>query len=136
MSESTEPRTAGRMLAARVLARDGLKCVHCGATEHLHVDHIEPWSMGGKTELENLQTLCLSCNVKKGQTDDAARAFIGKTAMLSITPTPDGLKNGRLLAQVSILDVRRLFGRIDVLVTPADGSGEAWVSAERVRVKT
>jgi len=31
----------------------------------LHVDHIEPWSRGGKTIEENLQTLCEKCNLGK-----------------------------------------------------------------------
>lgn len=32
----------------------------------LHVDHIKPFSKGGKTVLENLQTLCFDCNLGKG----------------------------------------------------------------------
>ena len=31
----------------------------------LHVDHIKPWSKGGETVLENLQTLCATCNLGK-----------------------------------------------------------------------
>jgi len=31
----------------------------------LHVDHIQPWSRGGPTVFENLQTLCNSCNLGK-----------------------------------------------------------------------
>jgi 5-methylcytosine-specific restriction endonuclease McrA len=31
----------------------------------LHVDHIEPWSKGGTTTLDNLQTLCSTCNIGK-----------------------------------------------------------------------
>ena len=31
----------------------------------LHVDHIKPWSKGGETILENLQTLCQKCNLGK-----------------------------------------------------------------------
>ena len=37
--------------------------------------------------------------------------------------------------KVTILDGRAAYGRLDVLVTPLDGEGEAWVSAERVRVR-
>ncbi|MCC7045187.1 MAG: HNH endonuclease [Alphaproteobacteria bacterium] len=32
----------------------------------LHVDHIEPWSLGGKSLAENLRTLCAACNFSKG----------------------------------------------------------------------
>lgn len=54
-----------------VLRRDNFKCRICGvspATDSqtiLHVDHIEPWSKGGKTVLDNLQTLCSVCNIGK-----------------------------------------------------------------------
>lgn len=55
-----------------VLKRDHFRCVVCGsspATKHdclLHVDHILPWSKGGKTVVENLRTLCEQCNLGKG----------------------------------------------------------------------
>ena len=32
----------------------------------LHVDHIIPWSQGGETVIDNLQTLCSDCNLGKG----------------------------------------------------------------------
>ncbi|MCI5815572.1 HNH endonuclease [Ruminococcus sp.] len=31
----------------------------------LHIDHIIPWSMGGETVIDNLQTLCSDCNLGK-----------------------------------------------------------------------
>jgi len=31
----------------------------------LHADHIKPWSKGGETVIENLQTLCSKCNIGK-----------------------------------------------------------------------
>lgn len=55
----------------KVIQRDNFKCQCCGAspaTDHsivLHVDHIIPWSKGGETILENLQTLCSKCNLGK-----------------------------------------------------------------------
>lgn len=50
---------------ARIMARDGNKCVTCGTTEKLTIDHIHPRSRGGGTEDENLQVLCRSCNSSK-----------------------------------------------------------------------
>lgn len=52
-----------------VMKRDGFKCCICGATstdESLVVDHIKPISKGGKTKMDNLQTLCNTCNSGKG----------------------------------------------------------------------
>ena len=51
-----------------VFKRDNYKCVECGATKEdirLHVDHILPVSQGGNDELDNLQTLCETCNLAK-----------------------------------------------------------------------
>jgi len=56
----------GQGLRMRVFERDEFKCRHCGAQKDLSADHVIPESKGGKTELENLQTLCKSCNCKKG----------------------------------------------------------------------
>lgn len=52
-----------------VFARDGNRCRVCGTTaevEPLHVDHIIPISKGGRSDLHNLQTLCQTCNLGKG----------------------------------------------------------------------
>ncbi|MEW6350119.1 MAG: HNH endonuclease [Thermodesulfobacteriota bacterium] len=55
-----------------VLQRDRFRCVLCGASPAttlrcaLHVDHIVPWSKGGKTAVDNLRTLCKLCNLGKG----------------------------------------------------------------------
>lgn len=49
-----------------VYERDGYRCVRCGATDDLSLDHIVPVSRGGKNDYENLQTMCRPCNVRKG----------------------------------------------------------------------
>ena len=41
------------------------KCNFCGATDKLEIDHIKPVSLGGLTELKNLQVLCKPCNIIK-----------------------------------------------------------------------
>lgn len=53
-------------LRAAVYERDGHRCLHCGTTENLSLDHIHPYSLGGEDTLDNLQTLCRSCNSRKG----------------------------------------------------------------------
>ena len=58
-------------LRFKVMLRDNFTCQQCGASPakqlgvELHVDHIFPWSKGGDTTLENLQTLCSNCNLGK-----------------------------------------------------------------------
>lgn len=74
VSKKSTVRTNRRInwrLRATVLIRDGCLCKMCGASPTknpdvvLHVDHIKPWSKGGETVIENLQTLCAVCNVGK-----------------------------------------------------------------------
>lgn len=68
----------------RVMKRDNFRCVKCGrapATEPgltLEIDHIVPWSKGGETYEENLQTLCHGCNRGKTNSDDLLPAALGR----------------------------------------------------------
>ena len=68
-------RAISDKLRYKVLKRDNFKCCACGASPakdpsvELHIDHITPWSKGGETILENLQTLCSKCNIGKSDSD-------------------------------------------------------------------
>ncbi|MDD6357205.1 MAG: HNH endonuclease [Bacteroidales bacterium] len=59
-------------LRFQILMRDGFTCKTCGRSPmnemgvKLHVDHIIPWSKGGETVPENLETKCEQCNLGKG----------------------------------------------------------------------
>ena len=74
-SSKTKSRTISDKLRYTVLKRDNFKCCACGASPakdpsvELHIDHIIPWSKGGETALENLQTLCSRCNIGKSNSD-------------------------------------------------------------------
>lgn len=50
----------------KVLERDDHRCVECSSTESLHIDHIIPAVKGGDGSMANAQTLCSSCNLRKG----------------------------------------------------------------------
>jgi len=61
-------RTALGKLRHLCFKRDNYKCRDCGATKDdciLEIDHIIPYSLGGQTDLDNLQTLCKRCNRAK-----------------------------------------------------------------------
>ena len=49
-----------------VWQRDGFRCKYCGSQSYLTIDHVIPESKGGETIESNLQTLCRSCNARKG----------------------------------------------------------------------
>ena len=51
-----------------IFKRDNFKCVICGCNKRLEVDHIIPISKGGKSVINNLQTLCFNCN--RGKSDE------------------------------------------------------------------
>ena len=54
-----------------VYERDGWACVNCAATDRLSLDHIIHYSLGGQDTIENLRTLCRSCNSsRKDRTDE------------------------------------------------------------------
>jgi hypothetical protein len=69
-------RDISERMRFRVLMRDGFTCKKCGRSPtremgvELHVDHIIPWSKGGETILENLETKCQECNLGKGNAFD------------------------------------------------------------------
>lgn len=62
-------RTISPVLRFEVLRRDDFRCRYCGRRAPdvvLHLDHIVPWSAGGRTTLENLRAACYDCNIGKG----------------------------------------------------------------------
>lgn len=72
----SEKRDIPLGLRYNVLKRDCFKCVLCGNSPALvpgvilHIDHIIPFSKGGKSDFSNLRTLCLQCNLGKGTKSD------------------------------------------------------------------
>lgn len=76
IAPTTSPKRTKReisdRLRFRILVRDGFMCCSCGSSPlktpgtELHVDHVIPWSKGGETVVENLETKCLRCNLGKG----------------------------------------------------------------------
>ena len=50
-----------------IAAEQKWRCNMCHdlLTAHFDLDHIIPWSAGGRTTLDNLQALCTNCHRKK-----------------------------------------------------------------------
>lgn len=88
LRRATKPaRGVARRLRQAVYERDDFTCKHCayrptpdeinhaavawrwnGSPGRLTLDHVIPYRDGGEFTLQNLQTLCASCNGKKGAT--------------------------------------------------------------------
>jgi len=72
LSTRRTPREPNLRLRFQILQRDHFSCQACGASPAknpsviLHIDHVTPWSLGGETVPENLNTLCETCNLGKG----------------------------------------------------------------------
>lgn len=49
-----------------IMNKYGNKCLCCGYTGQLAIDHIIPLINGGEHDVNNIQPLCRSCNSKKG----------------------------------------------------------------------
>lgn len=75
-NQNIESRSIPLSVRLQVLNRDSFRCVFCGkspATDlgaKLHIDHIHPFSKGGKAVIENLQTLCQECNMGKSDKEN------------------------------------------------------------------
>ena len=73
-------------------ARDGFRCVYCGESGLLEMDHVIPFSHGGPTEVWNAQLLCgkgVGCesNAHKGAVrEDVARfEYLQRTGLEPVT---------------------------------------------------
>jgi hypothetical protein len=63
---------------ALVYGRDDGRCVYCGASHSLELDHLVPWSAGGPDTSDNLRMLCGPCN--------SARSNYRETYLARIIP--------------------------------------------------
>lgn len=48
-----------------LLSKWNRRCLACGSTENITVDHVVPLAVGGTNYIDNLQPLCRSCNCRK-----------------------------------------------------------------------
>ena len=81
---SYQKRGVPKKLKLIVHQRDNFTCVMCKGTENLCVDHIIPEIEGGSDEIDNLQTLCRSCNSRKGTRRGAVLEKYGSIKFASL----------------------------------------------------
>ncbi len=61
-------RNTPSTIRRKVILRDNSTCRYCGKElkkEEIHIDHVIPYSLGGRTEIDNLVVACTKCNLKK-----------------------------------------------------------------------
>ncbi len=66
-------RNVSTSLKAQVRRRDGHRCVICGSTVQLEVDHKVALENGGGNDAANLATLCDGCHTIKTRMDHSLR---------------------------------------------------------------
>jgi len=54
-----------RRTRRRILERDSGVCAYCGSAGDT-IDHLTPWSLGGRTTMDNCVTSCAECNFRRG----------------------------------------------------------------------
>lgn len=81
---------AYRYIRLKVLARDKYICYWCGQPGFT-MDHVVPWSKGGRTTMTNCICACEECNGKRG--DTPAEEFARQ--MGRPVPLPGLIQNGR-----------------------------------------
>ena len=66
--ENPPEREPSDEVKRQVKERDGWQCLCCGESNprRLQIDHVASWYSSGNNALDNLQTLCRSCNNLKG----------------------------------------------------------------------
>ncbi|MFZ5815757.1 MAG: HNH endonuclease [Bacillota bacterium] len=83
---------AYRYIRLKVLARDKYTCYWCGQPGFT-MDHVTPWSKGGRTTMTNCICACEECNGQRG--DMPAEEFARR--MNRPVPLPGVIQSGRHL---------------------------------------
>lgn len=118
---------------------DGL-CAICGSSliDSFHVDHRQPFSKGGETELSNLQATCPKCNLSKGASMPTYHDFLSVSGSLrkgqmdlfnaAVTTNKDKLTGvlptgyGKTLTAMGVYGILRARGIVDrmLVLVPTD----------------
>jgi len=98
-----------------IYMRDGLACAYCGCTvedgARLSLDHITPYSHGGKNTADNLVTCCSKCN--SSRQDRPMEEFAEKVAgYVNVAPAEiiDHV-NDCLARQIDVKEAKSIMAR-------------------------
>ena len=76
-SEYAKRKRIPKEISQTVLQRDNNQCLLCGSKDNLTVTHIISVSHGGNSEIDNLQTLCVSCRKSaQGSSVDFRKPYV------------------------------------------------------------
>lgn len=68
-------RRVWKVVRLLALDRDNWRCTKCGKAGQLEVHHILALKDGGKSELENVKSLCRTCHIGIHLPGDAMRRY-------------------------------------------------------------
>ena len=86
-----------------VFKRDDHKCCYCKTTSYLTIDHIVAHSKTQDDSISNLQTLCVSCNVLKGdKANEKAKLVFSGSSWFRIT-YESADENGPIIKELILL---------------------------------
>lgn len=88
---------------AYIYRRDDYSCLGCGVCSDLTIDHITPISRGGADHRSNYQTLCRSCNARKGATFADYRPSADGQMWFTLDP-PKPTLSERFLLKIRVSD--------------------------------
>ncbi|MGW6865121.1 DEAD/DEAH box helicase family protein [Streptomyces sp. NPDC054901] len=129
---------------ALYLAADG-QCTKCGwpLEPGWHGDHVEPYSVGGVTDVTNGQALCPTCNLSKGDRfvelrvwqEEALRRFLKNNDDFLAVATPGAGKTTFALVAAEKLMDRHEIEKI-IVVVPTSHLRKQWAeAANRLNIK-
>ncbi len=116
-----------------IYSRDGEACIFCGVPENLHLDHIQPFSLGGPIASWNLRPLCQPCNSRRGiryTADDYAFRPPVARSCVTCNPSKPGTSYGWCVRCRAYGDVAER--EIDACPNPLeDGCAAHWKQARK-----
>jgi len=107
-------KNISQKLRLQILERDLFTCHICGKSPALYpelqidvvrleIDHFQPYSKNGSDEIDNLQTLCISCNRGKGNDERLNQTVEDKINILLNEINPEILTEIEINKQAQIV---------------------------------